>query len=61
MKKRRRKKYDGHEVHPGSELTTEQIEFGKAIERYKERHGIRYLSWSEVLDVLKAMGYRKCK
>jgi hypothetical protein len=47
------------EEFPGSELTAEQVEFGKAIERYKRDHLRPYPEWWEVLMVFKSLGYRK--
>ena len=40
-------------------LSTEQLEFIKAIERYKNDKKKLFLSWSEVLTILKDMGYEK--
>ena len=40
-------------------LSTEQLEFIKAIENYKNEKKKLFLSWSEVLDILKNLGYQK--
>ena len=40
-------------------LSTEQLEFIKAIERYKNEKKKLFLSWSEVLGILKNLGYEK--
>ena len=40
-------------------LSTEQLEFIKAIENYKNEKKKLFLSWSEVLDILKDLGYQK--
>ena len=40
-------------------LTPEELQFIKAIEKYKKSHGKHFLSWTEVLKVARAMGYRK--
>jgi len=40
-------------------LSTEQLEFIKAIERYKNDKRKLFLSWSEVLTILKDLGYEK--
>ena len=40
-------------------LSTEQLEFIKAIERYKNDKKKLFLSWSEVLNILKDLGYEK--
>jgi hypothetical protein len=41
------------------EMTPEQWEFLQAINEYKEVNGRPFPTWSEVLDVFKAIGYRK--
>ncbi len=41
------------------EMTEEQFEFLMAINEYKRVNRRPFPSWSEVLDVMKAMGYRK--
>ena len=40
-------------------LSTEQLEFIKAIENYKNEKKKLFLSWSEVLNILKDLGYQK--
>ena len=40
-------------------LSTEQLEFIKAIENYKNEKKKLFLSWSEVLNILKNLGYQK--
>jgi hypothetical protein len=40
-------------------LSTEELQFVKAIERYKAKSGKTFLSWSEVLKIFKELGYRK--
>ena len=40
-------------------LSTEQLEFIKAIENYKNEKKKRFLSWSEVLNILENLGYQK--
>ena len=40
-------------------LTPEELQFIKAIEKYKKEHEKHFLSWTEVLKVVKAVGYRK--
>ncbi len=37
----------------------DEIEFMKAMDNYKRRSGRQFPTWSEVLEVLKDMGYRK--
>lgn len=46
-------------THPGSELTDDEVEFGRAMYEYQQRHRIRYPAWSDVLFVLRSLGYRK--
>ncbi len=45
----------------GSEYTPDQLEFMQAIDRYKRAHRRPFPAWSEVLDVLLALGYKKVK
>ena len=45
--------------HPGSELTPDEVEFGLAMEAYQRRYHRRYPSWSEVLYVLRQLGYHR--
>jgi hypothetical protein len=40
-------------------LTPEELQFIKAIEKYKKINNKHFLSWTEVLKVIGAMGYRK--
>ena len=40
-------------------LTPEELQFIKAIEKYKKEHNKHFLSWTEVLKVVRAAGYRK--
>ncbi len=35
------------------------VEFGKAMEAYKQRTGRKFPTWSEALEVLRSLGYRK--
>ena len=41
------------------ELTLEEVEFIRAIDRYKRTHNRPFPSWSEVLLVIKQLGYTK--
>ena len=36
-----------------------EVEFMRAMDDYKRRSGRQFPTWSEVLEVLRAMGYRK--
>ena len=40
-------------------LSTEEFQFIKAIEKYKAENSKTFLSWSEVLKILKELGYRQ--
>ena len=46
-------------VHPGSEYTDEEIEFIKAIDKYKRRYHRINLSTKEVLWIARELGYRR--
>ena len=41
------------------EMTPEQFEFIMAVDEYKRVNKRPFPSWTELLDVIKAMGYRK--
>jgi hypothetical protein len=45
--------------YPGSEITGEVLEFVRAMEVYQRRYHRRYPTWSEVLYVLRTLGYAK--
>jgi hypothetical protein len=40
-------------------LSSEELQFIKAIEKYKQVNGKLFLSWTEVLKIVKELGYRK--
>ncbi len=42
-----------------STLSTEEFQFIKAIEKYKAENSKTFLSWSEVLKIVKDLGYRQ--
>ncbi len=46
-------------IHPGSELTADEVEFGLAMDEFQRRYRVRYPAWSDILFVLHALGYRK--
>jgi hypothetical protein len=53
-------KKQGHcEVFPGSDYTAEECAFLRAVDRYRVRHGYRFLAASDYLKVLKSLGYRR--
>lgn len=41
------------------EMSDEQFEFLMAIEEYKKKNTRPFPTWTEVLEVIKALGYRK--
>jgi hypothetical protein len=41
------------------EMNDEQFEFLMTVDRYKRENKKPFPTWTEVLDVVKAMGYRK--
>ena len=45
----------------GEEYTEDDIEFMVAMDDYKRRSHRPFPTWSEVLDVLKSLGYHKAK
>ena len=47
--------------HPGSRLTPDEVEFGRAMQEYQTRTRRRYPAWSEVLYVLRLLGYAKAR
>jgi hypothetical protein len=44
---------------PGSEITGDVLEFITAMAAYQRRYRRRYPAWSEVLYVLRTLGYAK--
>jgi len=40
-------------------MTDEQFEFIMAVDRYKRQNKRPFPTWTEVLEIIKAMGYRK--
>ena len=40
-------------------MSQEQFDFLMAIDEYKQRNSRPFPTWTEVLDVIKALGYRK--
>ncbi len=43
----------------GANYTEEEVEFLKAMERYMEAKHRRFPAFTEVLDVVKSLGYRR--
>ncbi len=41
------------------DYTEEEIEFMRAMDEYKRKAGRQFPTWSEVLEVVKSMGYKR--
>jgi hypothetical protein len=41
------------------DYSEEEVEFMRAMDEYKRRSGRQFPTWSEVLEVLRSLGYRK--
>jgi len=54
----RRRSDDRRSAEEG-QMTDEQFQFLQAIEEYKRLNKRTFPTWTEVLDVVKALGYRK--
>jgi len=54
-----RRRTDSRRSAEEGEMTSEQFEFIRAIEEYKKVNRKPFPSWTEVLDILNALGYRK--
>ncbi|MFQ5506756.1 MAG: hypothetical protein ACE5F1_18450 [Planctomycetota bacterium] len=46
---------------PATEVTTEVLEFINALDNFKKSQNRPFPTWSEVLQVLKDLGYRKVR
>jgi hypothetical protein len=57
LQSRRRKGVDPTTC--AKDYSSEEIAFMKAMDQYRRANGRRYPAWSEVLEVLHALGYRK--
>jgi hypothetical protein len=47
------------ETFPGADITAEEWVFIQAITAYQRRHRKKFLAWSEVLQVVHSLGYRR--
>ncbi|HUT57243.1 MAG TPA: hypothetical protein VNA25_05150 [Phycisphaerae bacterium] len=54
-----RRRSDDRRAAEEGEMTDEQFEFLMAVNEYKRVNKRPFPTWSEVLDVMKALGYRK--
>lgn len=43
------------------DYTADEIEFMKAMDDYKRRSGRQFPTWSEVLEVVRGMGYKRAE
>jgi hypothetical protein len=41
------------------DYTNDEIEFMRAMDEYKRKAGRQFPTWSEVLEVIKSMGYKR--
>lgn len=60
--KSRRKSERRRQIDPTTcerDYSDEEIEFMQAMDDYKRRSGRQFPTWSEVLEVLRSMGYRQ--
>ncbi|MHC4337842.1 MAG: hypothetical protein ACYSTG_07850 [Planctomycetota bacterium] len=54
-----RRRSDDRKSAEEGQMTDEQFEFLMAIDEYKKRNARPFPTWTEVLEVIKALGYRK--
>jgi len=54
-----RRRSDDRKAAEEGEMTTEQFEFCMAIQMYKKVNKKMYPTWTEVLEVMRQLGYRK--
>jgi hypothetical protein len=48
-------------VNDGSDYTPDEIEFMLAVDKYKREQRRPHPTWSEVLEVLRGLGYAKSR
>jgi len=54
-----RRRSDDRRAAEEGEMTDEQFQFLLAVEEYKKVNKRPFPSWTEVLDIIRALGYRK--
>ena len=54
-----RRRSDERKSAEEGEMSDEQFEFVMAIDEYKRKNTRPFPTWTEVLEVIKALGYRK--
>jgi len=56
-RRRNTRGYSGVSI--GADITEDKLEFLRAIDAYKRESDRPFLSWTEVLRIVHALGYRK--
>jgi|GEM_PF-2756751 len=46
-------------IHPGYDIAADELEFALAMHAFQKKHRRRYPAYSEILYVLKSLGYTK--
>jgi len=54
-----RRRTDERKAAEEGQMSDEQFEFLMAIDEYKKKNARPFPTWTEVLEVIKALGYRK--
>jgi len=54
-----RRRSDERKAAEEGQMSDEQFEFLMAIDEYKRKNAIHFPTWTEVLELIKALGYRK--
>jgi len=54
-----RRRTDDRKAAEEGQMSDEQFEFLMAIDEYKRKNSRPFPTWTEVLEVIKALGYRK--
>jgi hypothetical protein len=54
-----RRRSDSRRSAEEGEMTDEQFEFVLAVEEYKRVNSRPFPTWTEILDIIRALGYRK--
>lgn len=54
-----RRRSDDRRAAEEGQMTDEQFTFVMAVDQYKKQNNKPFPSWTEILEILKAIGYRK--
>jgi hypothetical protein len=54
-----RRRSDDRKAAEEGQMTDEQFEFIKAVDEYKKLNSRPFPTWTEVLEIIKTLGYRK--